>query len=75
MVRRRWSGGTARGSRKIGAALDKGADDPEFLKHLDTLGAVPIGFIAESYGRQVASEIDYWDKWAKTSGRPWRVIA
>ena len=56
---------------KIGAALDKGADDPEFLKHLDTLGAVPIrGSTAESFTADIGKEQVYWDKWAKDISAP-----
>jgi len=56
---------------KIGAALDKGADDKEFLAQLDTLGAVPIhGSTPESYSQDVGREIIFWNKWAKEVGGP-----
>ena len=51
---------------KIGAALDKGADNKEFLTQLDTLGAVPVhGSTSETYARDVGQEITFWNKWAK----------
>jgi len=51
---------------KIGAVLDKAADNKEFLTRLDTLGAVPIhGSTSESYSHDVGQEIAFWNKWAK----------
>lgn len=56
---------------KIGAALDKGASDPEFLAHLATLGATPIqGSTAESFTADVGREEAFWNKWAKDVGAP-----
>jgi tripartite-type tricarboxylate transporter receptor subunit TctC len=54
---------------KIGAALDKAADNKEFLTQLDTLGAVQIrGSTSESYSQDVGREIEFWNKWAKEVG-------
>jgi tripartite-type tricarboxylate transporter receptor subunit TctC len=56
---------------KVGAALDKIADDKEFLAQLDTLGAVPIqGSTAESVTRDIGQEVAFWNKWAKDVGAP-----
>jgi len=56
---------------KIGAALDKAGDDPEFLKQLDTLGASPIrGSTVESFTADIGKEEAYWNKWAKEIGAP-----
>jgi len=51
---------------RIGAALDKAAENKEFLTQLDTLGAVPIhGSTSEAFTRDVGQEITFWNKWAK----------
>jgi len=56
---------------RIGAALDKAADNKEFLTQLDTLGAVHIrGSTSESYSHDVGQEIAFWNKWAKDVGGP-----
>ena len=56
---------------KIGAALDKAADNKEFLTQLDTLGAVHVrGSTSESYSQDVGQEIAFWNKWAKDVGGP-----
>lgn len=56
---------------KLGAALDKMVSDPEFLTHLETLGALPIkGTTQESYSKEVGEEIVYWNKWAKEQASP-----
>jgi tripartite-type tricarboxylate transporter receptor subunit TctC len=56
---------------KIGAALDKADDDPEFLKQLDTIDATSIhGSTAESFTADVGKEEAYWNKWAKEIGAP-----
>ncbi|VTU21769.1 Argininosuccinate lyase [Variovorax sp. PBL-H6] len=58
-------------TRKIAAALDKVVASPEFLAQLETLGAVPIKDSSpETYTRQVAREIDFWNDWAKTLKTP-----
>ena len=55
---------------KIGAALDKGADDKEFLARLDTLGAVPIrGSTAESFSSDIKTELAGWTKLVQESGK------
>jgi tripartite-type tricarboxylate transporter receptor subunit TctC len=52
--------------RKIGAALDKIESNPEFMAQLDTLGAFAVkGTTVESYTKEVDSEINFWNKWAK----------
>ena len=56
---------------KIGAALDKIADDKEFLKQLDALGAIPIhGSTADSVASDIGKEVIFWNKWAKDVGAP-----
>ncbi|WP_027535089.1 tripartite tricarboxylate transporter substrate binding protein [Bradyrhizobium sp. WSM3983] len=54
---------------KIGAALDKAADDKEFLAQLETLGALPIhGSTAESVTTDIGQEVAFWNEWAKEMG-------
>ena len=51
---------------KIGAALDKAADDKDYLLQFDILGAVPVrGSTPESYSAEVSREIIFWNQWAK----------
>ena len=57
--------------QKVGAALDKMVQEPEFLAHLETLGALPIkGTTPEAYSKEVGDEIIYWNKWAKEQSAP-----
>lgn len=57
--------------KKLGDALDKVATDPEFLKQLETLGAVPVkGSTAAGYTKEVGEEISFWNKWAKEQVAP-----
>lgn len=52
---------------KIGAALDKIRNDPEFAKQLETIGAMPVvGSTVESFTTDVGNEIVFWNNWAKT---------
>ncbi|WP_407185134.1 Bug family tripartite tricarboxylate transporter substrate binding protein [Bradyrhizobium centrosematis] len=54
---------------KIGAALDKTADDKEFLAQLETLGAFPIhGSTTESVTGDIGREVAFWNDWAKEMG-------
>jgi tripartite-type tricarboxylate transporter receptor subunit TctC len=51
---------------KIGEALDRGAKDPEFLKQMDTLGAVAVpGTTVASVSADIEREQAYWNNWAK----------
>jgi tripartite-type tricarboxylate transporter receptor subunit TctC len=55
----------------LGDALDKVSASKEFVAKLETIGAVPIrGSTAESYRKDVADEIVFWDKWAKDIKTP-----
>ena len=57
--------------KKIAAALDKVVVHPTFLGQLETLGAVPIqNSTPEQYGKQVAQEVVFWNKWATTLKTP-----
>jgi tripartite-type tricarboxylate transporter receptor subunit TctC len=56
---------------KIGAALDRAAENKEFLAQLDTLGAVPVhGSTPESYSDDVGQGVAFWNKWAKEVAGP-----
>ena len=58
-------------TRKIACRARQGGCDPEFLAQLETLGAVPIKDSSpETYAKQVAREIDFWNNWAKTLKTP-----
>jgi tripartite-type tricarboxylate transporter receptor subunit TctC len=57
--------------KTLGDALDKVSASKEFVAKLETIGAVPIrGSTAESYRKDVADEIVFWDKWAKDIKTP-----
>jgi len=57
--------------KTLGDALDKVSASKEFVAKLETIGAVPIrGSTAESYHKDVADEIVFWDKWAKDIKTP-----
>lgn len=50
---------------KLGAALDKIAENQEFLSKLEIMGAVPVrGSSSETFKREVEEEISFWTKWA-----------
>lgn len=57
--------------KKVGDSLDKMVEEPEFLAHLERLGALPIkGSTPEGYTKEVGEEIAYWNKWAKEQATP-----
>jgi tripartite-type tricarboxylate transporter receptor subunit TctC len=58
-------------AKTLGDALDKVTASPEFLTQLETIGAVPIrGSTAESFQKDVAREIVFWNKWAEEIKTP-----
>lgn len=57
--------------QKIAAALDKVVTSPDFLAHLETLGAIPVKeSTPDLYTKQVVKEIVFWNDWAKTLTTP-----
>lgn len=54
---------------RIGAALDKGMENADFLAKLETLGAMPIkGSTSENFTESIGREIAAWHKLVKNSG-------
>ena len=52
---------------KIGSALDKVKSDPEFVKQLETIGALAIAeSTVDGFTSDVGTEIVFWNNWAKT---------
>lgn len=57
--------------KKLVTALDKVVASPEFLAQLETIGGAPIkSSTPDAYTKQVAQEIEFWNKWAKTQTVP-----
>lgn len=58
-------------AKKINDALDRMVASKEFVAQLETMGASPIkASTPESYSKELAEEITFWNKWAKEINVP-----